>query len=295
LVVVKRVARLKAHRVLLLLGALQLTAFAGGCVADLPPANGSCVVAPALDCTVAAEAGKTPQDVGLTGYACTGTARPDDTAYYAEGVPHGHVCADRAPSPDGVSNYCCSEAITNCALDPAASCAVAGQFGYQCRGASRPDVFNAALTCTQGVRDDLYINYCCTGLPPPPKCTEKTGRCGGQYTGFNCPAGVAPLGSDLKSSESHANNYRFLCQTPSIAADEKTYDYCCYMAAPTPEGSSCLGSTSVPGCDVGHFGFACTGVDTPAQDYPVMVCPTPGVPGTSLEGYAATLYCCDYQ
>lgn len=278
---------------LLALGTLQLFV-ASGCAADLPSPDGRCVPAPALDCTVATDAGQPAQPVGLTGYACTGTARPDDTAYYAEGVPRGHVCADRAPSPDGVHNYCCSTEVTNCALDPVASCE-GGLYGYQCRGASRPDVFNAAVSCQQGVRDDLYINYCCTGQTPPPKCTEKTGKCGGQYTGFNCPVGVAPLGSDLKSSESHANNYRFLCQTPALAADEKTYDYCCYMAAPTPEGSSCLGSTAVPGCGTGHFGFACTGVDTPEQDYPPMVCAGPGVPGRSLEGYPATLYCCDYQ
>jgi hypothetical protein len=266
----------------------------GGCTVDLPAPDGVCTRAPALDCSVAKDGQTAPQDVGLTGYACTGSARPDDQAYYAEGVPRGHVCADRAPGPDGVRNYCCSTEITNCALDPVAPCEGAA-YGYQCRGASRPDVFNAALSCTQGVRDDLYINYCCTGQTPPPKCTEKTGRCGGQYTGFNCPAGVAPLGSDLKSSESHANHYRFTCQTPTLAADEKTYDYCCYMAAPLPEGSSCLGSTAVPGCGPGHFGFACTGVDTPDQSYPPMVCPTPGFPGRSLEGYAATLYCCDYQ
>jgi len=287
-------AKLDVARLLRLLCAVQLSAIAAGCAADLPAPNGGCRAAPALDCTVAADQGQPAQAVGLTGFACTGTARPDDDAYYAEGVPRGRVCADRAPSPEGVNNYCCSEDVTSCAFDPVAPC-TGGAYGYQCRGASRPDVFNAALSCTQGVRDDLYINYCCTGQTPPPKCTEKTGRCGGQYTGFNCPAGVAPLGSDLKSSESHANNYRFLCQTPTLAADEKTYDYCCYMAAPTPDGSSCLGDTSVPNCGGGHFGFACTGVDTPEQDYPPMVCAAPGIPGRSLEGYAASLYCCDYQ
>jgi hypothetical protein len=281
-------------RWLVVLGGLHLAVMGGGCAADLPKPDGVCTVAPAMDCTVAPEAGMPAQDVGLIGYACTGTARPDDSAYYAEGVPRGHVCADRAPGPDGVRNYCCSDEVTNCALDPVASCEP-GLYGYQCRGASRPDVFNAAISCQQGVREGLYINYCCTGQTPPPKCTEKTGKCSGQYTGFNCPLGVAPLGSDLKSSESHANNYRFLCQTPALAADEKTYDYCCYMAAPTPEGASCLGSTSVPGCGTGHFGFACTGVDTPEQDYPPMVCAGAGVPGRSLEGYPATLYCCDYQ
>lgn len=279
---------------LVLLGALSLAITGGGCTTDLPAPNGACTVAPSMDCTVAPDAQQPAQEVGLTGYACTGTARPDDDGYYAEGVPRGRVCADRAPSPDGVSNYCCSDEITNCVWDPVAAC-TGGAYGYQCRGASRPDVFNAAIACTQGVRDDLYINYCCTGQTPPAKCTEKTGRCAGQYTGFNCPEGVAPLGSDLKSSESHANNYRFLCQTPTLAADGKTYDYCCYMAAPTPEGSSCLGNTSVPGCGAGHFGFACTGVDTPEEDFPPMVCDGPGFPGRSLEGYASTLYCCDYQ
>ena len=32
----------------------------------------------------------------------------------------------------------------------------------------------------------------------------------------------------------------------------------------------------------------------PADDYPPMVCPNPGSAGTSMEGYSATLYCCDF-
>jgi hypothetical protein len=263
-------------------------------VSDLPTQDGSCVVTAAVDCTATASATTGPQDVGLVGYTCTGTARPDQNARYEEGIPRGTVCADRGPDAAGQQTYCCSAEITSCAYDPAQYC-LNGTFGYQCRGASRPDVFNAKLNCSQGVPDDPYIEYCCTGQTPPPECTQKTGKCSAEYTGFNCPAGTEPLGSDLKSSESHADNYRFLCQTPKLSPDGKTNDFCCYMAAPVPEGSSCLGDTQVPNCATGRFGFSCTGVDTPDQSYLPMNCPDKGVPGISAEGYAATLYCCDHK
>ncbi len=274
--------------------ALSSGLLGAGCASDLPRPGGACIVNAALDCTATADPKMAGQDVGLIGYTCSGSARPDQDAHYEEGIPRGTICADRGPDSAGQQTYCCSSQVTSCAYDPGQYC-LPGTFGYQCRGASRPDVFNAKLNCSQGVPDDPYIEYCCTGQTPPPECTQKTGKCTPEFTGFNCPVGTEPLGSDLKSSESHADNYRFLCQNPTLAADNKSNDFCCYMAAPVPEGSSCLGDLNVPNCGTGRFGFACTGVDTPDQSYLPMICPDKGVPGISREGYPATLYCCDHK
>src|SRR4051812_38472416 len=72
-------AKLNAVRLLVVLCGLHLAVMGGGCAADLPKPDGACTVAPAMDCTVAPDDGLPAQDVGLIGYACTGTARPDDT------------------------------------------------------------------------------------------------------------------------------------------------------------------------------------------------------------------------
>jgi len=68
-----------------------------------------------------------------------------------------------------------------------------------------------------------------------------------------------------------------------------------------PEGGSCVNSTEVPGCESKYdetspfkFGFACYGPDSPEDNFPHIKCGSPGFPGKSAEGYAATLYCCEY-
>lgn len=277
---------------LALLGLPLALAF-GGCAGDLIRPNGACSLDTALDCSVSGVS------VNLDGYSCTGTARPDDNAHYYDGVPRGQVCANHGAPEGGKQSYCCSkaEALTSCALDPVNSC-VGGTYGYQCRGASRPDVYNPAVSCGQGVRDVDYVNYCCAGGPPQKGCDEGatfSPSCDARLLGFTCAPGLLPLGSDLVRSESHADNFYFLCPVGELANNGVTMNYCCFMAAPPPEGYSCVQHTTVPGCKPRQFGFACTGVDTPDQDYPPMLCNNPGVPGTSVEGYPATLYCCDLK
>jgi hypothetical protein len=289
-------AKLNNIPLLLVLGALPLALLGGGCAGDLPSPSGVCAIDAAVACGVVV--GGSAQELGLVGYSCTGAVRPDENARYYDEVPQGPVCADRGAGADGKQTFCCTNPAdpTNCAYDPRNSCDPL-TFGFQCRGSSRPDVFNAALACGQGLRDGDYVNYCCTGQTPPPKCTEVGSAfgCDDKFNGFNCPAGVLPKGSDLVQSESHADNALFLCPTATPASATSTrQNYCCYMAAPPPVDYSCVQDTTVPGCAPGRFGFACTGVDTPPEDYPPMVCPDPGVSGRSTEGYPATLYCCDF-
>ena len=95
------------------------------------------------------------------------------------------------------------------------------------------------------------------------------------------------LGTDQSRSDA-----TLLCDVPSIVGGR--YGYCCFTPTQLTLGGTCLQDQAVPNCASGSFGFACTGPDTPEQDYPRIMCSTPSVPGTSAQGYRANLYCCDY-
>ena len=232
--------------------------------------------------------------MGLVGYSCSGTTRPDDGARYPEGVPDGKVCASKGANADGKQTYCCSPLTTSCAYDPVSDCPAGDNF--QCRGASRPEALNPALKCGNGVYRGQYINYCCGGQTPIAECIQvNTAGCSERLTGWSCPGSALPKGEQLGVSESRADYYRPLCPTPTPSANVTRFNYCCYMPAPRELGASCVQHTSVPGCAAGRFGFACYGTDTPEQNYAPMHCPDPGVSGLSAEGYPASLYCCDFQ
>jgi hypothetical protein len=266
----------------------------GACSSTVVTQNGNCAAAPALDCSVTTDAGEQP--AGLTGYACSGTARPDANARYVEGIPEGIVCAQQGAAANGTTNFCCSTAVTDCAFNPVATCSDPGTVGYECRGSTRPESLNAALTCGNGVDNGDYIDYCCTAQNNTPACTElKGGTCSPQLTPFSCGGGVLPRAEQFGVSESRADYYRPLCSTPMPAPNPNQKTYCCYMPALIPEGGSCVQDTTVAGCAAGRFGFACYGPETPDKDYLPMKCPDPGVAGKSAEGYPATLYCCDFN
>jgi hypothetical protein len=93
---------------------------AAACGTDLSSPTGSCVTAPAPDplCEVVVDGG--PSDIGLVGYSCTGTARPDDHASYVEGTPGGVLCANKGAADAGSQTYCCTDFGTPCAYNPVA-------------------------------------------------------------------------------------------------------------------------------------------------------------------------------
>ena len=265
------------------------------CSSSIQAPDGVCITDAAVDCNVSfAQVGAAPQSVGLVGYSCTGSTRPDGDPRYQEGVPVGKVCAARGPTADGKQKYCCSPQATSCAFDPVSNCKSGD--GFQCRGASRPEALNPALKCGNGVYQDQYINYCCSGQAPPPECIQvNTIGCSERLTGWSCPGTDLPKGEQLGASESRADFYQPLCPTPTPSANVTRFNYCCYMPALLPPGGSCVQHTTVPGCAAGRFGFACYGPETPDQDYEPMSCPDKGVRGLSAEGYPATLYCCDFK
>jgi hypothetical protein len=266
----------------------------GACTSNLSAANGACTVDPvAVNCAVGAASAET---LGLAGYSCTGTARPDQDPTYIDGVPQGLVCADQGPGgTEGTQGFCCSAQATACAYNPVALCDP-GTFGYQCRGSDRPEALNAAIHCNQGVRQDDLINYCCSGAQRTPACIQSASLgCPTTSMGWICPAGALPTAQDLLANQSRADVYYQLCPVPQQADNPNQNIFCCFTAGLVPPDSSCVQDTEVPGCQPGRFGMACYGTDTPDQSYPPLVCPDPGVPGVSAEHHAATLYCCDLR
>ncbi len=267
---------------------------ASACTDNQPPANGGCVPDPAtIDC---AAGDASAESLGLVAYSCTGTARPDENPIYLDGVPQGLVCANQGGlGNDGTQPYCCSALVTSCAYDPVAICDP-GTYGYQCRGADRPEALNATVYCNQGVRDGDLIKYCCSGSRQPADCIQSDSvGCSAALMGWLCPAGNVPTAQDLGANKSRADLYYQLCPIPTPASNPNYDTFCCYTPGLVPIGGTCLQDMAVPDCQPGRFGFACYGPDTPEQNYPPMHCPDPGSSGVSAEGYPATLYCCDFQ
>jgi hypothetical protein len=272
---------------------------AAACGTNPTPPTGSCVTAPTPLCDVVVDGG--PSDIGLVGYSCTGTARPDDHSSYVEGIPGGVLCANKGDADAGSQTYCCTDFGTPCAYNPVAICNP-GYYGYQCRGGTRPESWNPAIACDNGFYEGHLVDYCCSGTPTLPGCiqsdsaqTPDGGACSGRLLGWICNDNSLPEASELGVSKSRADTFYLLCPTPTPAANPGHNYYCCYVPALPPPGASCIQDTAVPGCQPGRFGFACYDRDTPEEDYPPMHCPAPGVPGKSSEGYSATLYCCDFQ
>ena len=48
-----------------------------------------------------------------------------------------------------------------CAYEPVRTDPCPEGYAYPCRGANRPEVFNPAVTCGNGVREGSLIRYCC--------------------------------------------------------------------------------------------------------------------------------------
>jgi hypothetical protein len=290
---------------LALAGLLGAVAGLTGCTTT-PASNGTCTLNAALTCDTVlagdADAGlsNVAEELKLVGYSCTGTARPDDDAKFVQGVPYGQVCADKGTAADGTFGYCCTKKDnpTTCAYNPIAICPEG--YGYQCRGSDRPEAYNPGITCGNGVREDDLINFCCHSQPRPIGCTEARGAatCASGLTGWVCPQGNRPRGEDFGANESRADYYYFVCGVPTLAPNGRDNIYCCFTPSPVLPGGSCVYNpgimSTISTCTPGHFGFACYGRDTPDQDYLPIHCPDAPVQGTSDEGYAASLYCCDF-
>jgi hypothetical protein len=279
-----------------ILAAVALLCLCAECLPERPAPEGTCVREPSsVDCSVT---GYNDEIVsaGLVGYSCTGSARPDDTPTFIDGVPQGLLCADRGPvgGDSGKQGYCCTDTITSCAYDPTGDCDEATS-GYQCWGSNRPESLNAALTCSNGFMEQGLYNYCCTGQPEPSVCEQVDSiGCDIRMLGFLCEGDRLPRGEDLGPNKSRADYFRPVCSMARPANNPEYNQYCCYMPAPVPVGGTCVWDPLVPDCAPGRFGFACYGPDTAEDDYLPMQC-DPGFRGESAEGYPATLYCCDLE
>jgi hypothetical protein len=220
--------------------------------------------------------------------------RPDLDASFIDGVPQGLMCADKGTLDSGEAAYCCTEDIVDCAYDPTGDCET-GESGYQCWSNNRPESLNAALLCTNGTNEHDLTHYCCTGQPEEPKCSEdKAVGCSTRLLGFRCDAGERPRGENLGENRSRADHFYPVCSNAKPAANPAFEQFCCFMQMRQPAGGTCVPHPEVPGCEPERFGFSCYGPDHPEDNFPVMNCPEPGFRGRSMEGYEATLYCCDF-
>ena len=301
----------RATLVVLLAPLLGGLGSAAGCASKLGPRDGTCEVVTdlsLLNCEVDAydaainDLANAPK---LVGYACKGSVRPDDGAIMVEGVPQGRVCSDRGPVGDsGQHGYCCTGADTKCAYDPTGDYCPKDpsgetiRSGFECQGSMRPEMYNPSIFCDQAVTGDGLYHYCCADTRLPWGCRPSNG-CSKDLAAWNCDKDIVPRSQELTVSKSRADTYYMTCATPKPNGDG-TQNYCCYTPSVIPDGGTCVEHTSVPGCATGRFGFACTGPESPTEDYPPMVCPDPGIPGKTMPldpttpQYPATLYCCDF-
>jgi hypothetical protein len=278
------------------LGALGVGIIATACFPDLPQLEGQCrtVDAATLDCTVEGYEQDVLLEVGLVGYSCTGEQRPDYDATYDEGFPTGTLCASKGELGDGSQGYCCTPQPVDCAYDPVSDCAE-GEDGYECRGTNRPESLNASINCGNGIRHGELTQYCCSGEPIAPLCQlVDSAGCRDGLLGFLCEEGGHPRGEHLGANKSRPDHYNFTCSVPEPAPNPEFNTTCCFAPPLVLDGGSCITHDSVPGCEPGRFGFSCYGRDTPDEGYLSVNCPESGVAGTSVEGYPATLYCCDF-
>jgi hypothetical protein len=275
---------------------LVLLILAGSTVActtqEMEP-SGTCLPDLAVTCDVN---GLAADSIYLTGYSCTGTARPDENSTYIDGVPQGTVCADKGVvGSEGKIGYCCTNFTTQCSYNPAGICDQSGAYVFQCLGADRPEAVNPAISCSQGVREDNLINYCCKGAASGVNCTQSDAiGCVPGVLGWTCPAGSQPTAQDMGANKSRADLYYLLCPVPTPAPNPKYETFCCFTATLIPAGGTCQQNMKMPNCAPGRFGIACYGTDTPEQNFSRLHCPEPGVPGLSEQGYPATNYCCDF-
>jgi hypothetical protein len=266
------------------------------CWPDVPQSEGSCAVVPgsALDCRVAGYDEDELLDIGLVGYSCRGSARPDSDAHIIDGLPQGLLCADKGELEDsGEQGYCCTEEDVACAYDPKGDCRE-GESGYECWSNNRPESLNPALQCTNATEERGRTHYCCTGQPKPTACQEsEAAGCSSRLLGFLCEGDEVPRGENLGANRSRADYFYPTCTIGRTAPNPEIKTFCCYMHLPIPQGGTCHPQPVVKGCEEGRFGFACYGPDHPEDNFPPMSCPDPGRAGVSVEGYEATLYCCD--
>ena len=292
---------MRSPRSIALLGSFAAVAGLAGCWEKEVTTN-SCVKNAEMPCdTVLAGNKDAGVELGLVGYSCEGTDRPDQFGKYIHGIPFGQICATQT----NAGEYCCTpeEDLANCAYNPTAVCPKDGDedsTGYQCWGPNRPEVNHPGLTCGNGIREGNWVNYCCHTKPRPIGCTQAKGAfdCTGGLIGWVCPEGYRPRGEDFGANESRADYYYFVCSVPTPAPNPLYSTYCCFTPSPKLPGASCIYNPGItkwdPDCGAKKFGFACYGRDRPQDNYLPIKCPKAPVDGISDDGYPAKLYCCDY-
>ena len=151
------------------------------------------------------------------------------------------------------------------------------------------------------MRGTEYVDYCCSGTGLPAGCGEHDGLAGcvPGLVGWQCPITgtqhTLPKGQDLMSNKSRADQYYLLCSIPQVAPSGKVDTFCCYPPAAGPprrlvrRGRLRLQLQPAHPVRLRLHRPRHAGGRLPANRLS-----EPGHAGTSMEGYPATLYCCNF-
>ncbi len=256
---------------------------AGGCNAEVKTPSGNCVPDDNLVC-----------NNNFNGFLCTGGARPDQNADFRAGAIEGTICTDLGAVDTSTGlNYCCTAQTTACGYNSGMACPITAPVGYACTPPSRPDNFDPDLACGMGQPMNGETVFCCGTAATTPCIPDTAVACEKGLKALECTTAGLPNEGELGTDQSRSDA-TLLCDIPTMVG-ATTYGYCCFTPTQAPVGATCLQDQAVPNCPSGSFGFACTGPDTPVQDYERISCPPGSVRGTSAEGYPADLYCCTYS
>jgi hypothetical protein len=252
-----------------------------GCFSAGAPHTSDCVVDSELQC-----------GTGFDGFDCR-SGRPDENPVFSKGSIQGVVCTDLGQvRGNGSTSYCCASATTTCGYDPTAGCQSAS-YGFACMAPDRPENFDPTLYCGTGAKINGQTVFCCSTTSTAPCSRNSSVQCPPGNVGFECSGTDIPNQGEQGVDQSRSDA-TLICDIPAMMISG-LLGYCCYTPSPTPIGSTCLQDQAVPACPSGSFGFACTGPDTPQEDYPRMACNQATVRRANQQGVPATLYCCQYS
>jgi hypothetical protein len=179
-----------------------------------------------------------------------------------------------------VSGVGCTATITpagsvgsgSCTAEASVRCQ-GGSSGFACTGIAVPEDAQPALLCSVGVPNGSFTDYCCTSSSSASCSTDPSLRCS-PGTGYSCSGNVTPEDTDPT-----------LACSSGLGLASGLVGYCCVPGG-LPTGSSCAADASVAGCQLGSFGYSCTGTTRPEDVQSTLVCSDGVANGSSTD------YCC---
>ncbi len=144
-----------------------------------------------------------------SGFSCTGTDRPDDTASL--------ICSEGVAG-SGDTLYCCSDLTTpsTCMPDDTVTGCAGNSYGFSCTGSDAPDMTDTSIICSDGIATGSDTIYCCVDNTDASCAEDDTLNCTtpGSF-GFSCTSSAAPTDPTLT------------CSAGTPDTDGTSTDFCC--------------------------------------------------------------------